>query len=252
MWISGYPWGYLPYQCGAWNYYSSFGWGWAPGGYCNPWWGHGGGWAINIGFAPPHYHYPVRPRPRHPRPVGGGHEPTPQPMIAVNRRVTTPGGAIHAPRDKTGTVVIAGSALRPLRPVQDTRLPYNHSGPVFSTRPVANQPVMTGNPRPVSQGGNSNPRPIVVPARPGTIYTPAPTQPRSGSMYTPAPTRPGGGPTYRPPAPTQPVYSHPAPPVRSAPPRLRSAVRLRLRPPSHPVSSGGAHPIGSGGAAPHR
>ena len=25
------PWGWLPYHCGAWNYYS-FGWGWAPGG----------------------------------------------------------------------------------------------------------------------------------------------------------------------------------------------------------------------------
>src|SRR5579859_1614477 len=52
MWISGEPWGFMPYQCGAWNYYSSFGWGWAPGS-CNPWWGGGGGWVINIGLAPP-------------------------------------------------------------------------------------------------------------------------------------------------------------------------------------------------------
>src|SRR4051812_19851212 len=136
MWISGYPWGYLPYQCGAWNFYPSFGWGWAPGGYCNPWWGHGGGGGINIGFAPPHYHYPVRPRPRHPRPAGGGHEPAPSPVIAVNRRGTIPLGAVHGPRDKTGTVVIAGSPLRPLRPVHDTRPTYNHGGPVFGTRPV--------------------------------------------------------------------------------------------------------------------
>ena len=74
MWISGEPWGFMPYQCGAWNYYSSFGWGWAPGGFCNPWWGGGGGWGINIGIAPPRYRYPVRPRPRNPRPMGG-HDP---------------------------------------------------------------------------------------------------------------------------------------------------------------------------------
>ena len=73
MWVSGYPWGYLPYQCGAWNYYNTFGWGWAPGS-CNPWWGGGGGWVINIVSAPPRYRYPVRPRPRNPRPMGG-HEP---------------------------------------------------------------------------------------------------------------------------------------------------------------------------------
>jgi hypothetical protein len=30
-WVSGYPWGWLPYHCGAWGYYP-FGWGWAPGG----------------------------------------------------------------------------------------------------------------------------------------------------------------------------------------------------------------------------
>lgn len=30
-WISGYPWGWLPYHCGSWNYFA-FGWGWMPGG----------------------------------------------------------------------------------------------------------------------------------------------------------------------------------------------------------------------------
>ena len=58
---SGYPWGYLPYQCGMWNYYYGFGWGWAPGagmmpyghgngmGGCNSWLG-GGGYRVNIGL----------------------------------------------------------------------------------------------------------------------------------------------------------------------------------------------------------
>ena len=31
IFVSGYPWGYMPYQCGMWNYYDGFGWGWAPG-----------------------------------------------------------------------------------------------------------------------------------------------------------------------------------------------------------------------------
>ena len=31
-WVSGYPWGWLPFRCGGWSYIGSFGWGWAPGG----------------------------------------------------------------------------------------------------------------------------------------------------------------------------------------------------------------------------
>jgi hypothetical protein len=31
IWVSGYEWGYTPFQCGTWNYYDAFGWGWAPG-----------------------------------------------------------------------------------------------------------------------------------------------------------------------------------------------------------------------------
>ena len=31
-WVSGYPWGWLPFQCGGWSYINSFGWGWSPGG----------------------------------------------------------------------------------------------------------------------------------------------------------------------------------------------------------------------------
>lgn len=61
IWVSGYSWGYMPYQCGAWNYYNGFGWGWAPGG-CSPWWGSGL-WFANIGHRPPWYRPPLRPRP---------------------------------------------------------------------------------------------------------------------------------------------------------------------------------------------
>ncbi len=57
IFASGYPWGYLPFQCGAWNFYDGFGWGWAPGmGGCTPWWGVGFYGGPNIGYAPPRYH----------------------------------------------------------------------------------------------------------------------------------------------------------------------------------------------------
>ena len=43
-WASGYPWGWLPFQCGGWSYIGSFGWGWMPGG-CGF-----GGWGIGFGY----------------------------------------------------------------------------------------------------------------------------------------------------------------------------------------------------------
>jgi hypothetical protein len=79
VWISGYPWGWLPYQCGAWNYYNAFGWGWNPGSCGYPGYGYGG--AI-IGNAPPRYHRVPHPNPV--RPVSGGLVAH-QRLIAVNR-----------------------------------------------------------------------------------------------------------------------------------------------------------------------
>lgn len=32
-WVSGYPWGWLPFQYGMWSYIGGFGWGWMPGAY---------------------------------------------------------------------------------------------------------------------------------------------------------------------------------------------------------------------------
>ena len=140
----------------------------------------------------------------------------------------TPGNTVLAPRDRTGTVLIAGRAVNPLHPIQQTRLPY-HTGPVISTRHGIDQPRLSGTARPVVQGGNSAPRPIGVPARPVNGYTPAPTQPRPGSTYAPPPSQPRPVTSYRPPPATQPGYlSHPAPPVHTAPRLLPFAVRLRL------------------------
>lgn len=229
MWISGYPWGYLPYQCGAWNFYSSFGWGWAPGG-CNPWWGGNGGWVINIGYYPPRYHYPVRPRQHYPRRMDGDHLAKTHPVIAVHHQVpATLNNAILARRDKSTTVTIAGNPVTPLRPVGPRRLPYDHPVPMAGGRLTPNTPGLTGYPRPVLQVPNSTPRAIVTPARPGM----------SGSIYTPAP-QPRTVPTYRPaPAPSRPMPP-PAPP---------SHVSAPSAPPAH-VNAGSVNSGGGGGGHP--
>ena len=31
MWVSSYPWGWMPYRYGAWNFVPGFGWAWCPG-----------------------------------------------------------------------------------------------------------------------------------------------------------------------------------------------------------------------------
>ena len=74
-WISGYAWGWLPFQCGAWSYVGSFGWGWMPGGcgygigygysgFYGRYWRHHPGWGrgtARIYSAPAGYHVPVAP-----------------------------------------------------------------------------------------------------------------------------------------------------------------------------------------------
>lgn len=238
-WVSGYSWGYMPFSCGSWNWYSSFGWGWAPG-FCNPWWGGYGGYGVNIGIAPPHYRYPVRPRRWNPRPMEGA----PKALIAVNRHQQPPAGTILAPRDKTGTVLISGSVVNPLRPVQQPRMRYdNPLVPAHGPRQSPNPPA-TGAPsrpaRPVFEG--DAPRPIMAPARPGGAYTPPPrntyTPPRNTYTPPPPPSRPSGGG----------VYSRPAPPSHapSAPVRAPSGGGGGA---ARPAAGGGGHP---GGAGPHR
>jgi hypothetical protein len=232
LWISGEPWGYMPYQCGAWNYYNSFGWGWAPGG-CHPWWGGGRGWAINIGFAPPRYRFPIRPsRPLNPRPMPG-HPVGPQPVITVHRRVPTDNVQLPTRTRNTG-VNIAGRVVQPLRPLQQTRQPYNRSilGGPNSLSPGA--PVCTVS-RPAPRYGTPENNSIY---RPGNNSAPRPT------LNMPRPTAP----SYTPPVysrPASPSMPRSAPPMSSPPPRAPSAP-----PPSRPSGGGGGggHPVSS----PHR
>jgi len=243
VWVSGEPWGYMPYQCGAWNWYNSFGWGWAPGA-CSPWWG-GSVWVINVGYAPHWYRRPIRPiAPPHPHPVrprqlsdrqmaGNVHPvgPAPvMPIISVNRRLEDGGsslppvGTVLPPRDRTRAVMIGNTIASPVV-TQAPREGYNRL-PASTVRPVA-------------------PVPRIDAGRPGYVRTPEMPAGRVPSMPV---TRPGGGSMY-PSSGSRPTYAPPPSAPRSAPP-----------PAYHPPAGGGggrpSAPAGGGGgghpaAGPH-
>jgi len=180
-WVSGNSWGYLPYQCGLWNWYEGFGWGWGPGaGGCNPWWGRGGfGYFVpNVGVGYGGYRPPRRPvGPR--RPLGG--------MIAVNRHLSAPVSSLPV-RDKTTVVSIAGHSVTPMRAVSP-RLQYDHG--TLSSGSGGRTVVTYVGGRPAAQA-----------YAPGTA---------SGAAHPgPASARPASAPAARP--------SAPAPARASAPP----------------------------------
>jgi FecR protein len=173
VWVSGYDWGYAPFQCGLWNYYDNFGWGWAPGaGGCNPWWGFGGGgWGYNIGRGPRGYLPPRRPIPipGRPHPLGV-HELRAANVIMVDRR---PASAVNMAlyAHPTQPVTIAGHTVEPLKPVAP-RQAYDRPAGMMARQP----------------GG----------------YYPSPTYPAAGSYV-----RPATG--YRPPAATYSGHTQSAP-----------------------------------------
>lgn len=188
-WISGYAWGYMPYQCGLWNWYDDFGWGWAPGmGGCNPWWSGGiGYYGANIGRGYGGYRPPLRPRPTRPPLRGFG-------LIAVNRHVPAPSGPLPM-RDRTSVVQIAGYTLQPMRPLSP-RPAYDRSGSSFVNGTVVTR---AGGAPQTGQGRVA--APTFAPGRPGTSTAvgarPAPA-PRSApsaprSAPAPAPHFSGGG-----------------------------------------------------------
>ena len=133
VWVSGEPWGYMPYQCGAWNYYDSFGWGWAPGG-CQTWWGGaggGGGWIYTVGRVPHGYRLPQRPgppRPRSPRLTEGVHAVGPAPYIPVNRKIQFGESHPLPPREGGTSVLLGGRVASPMRP-EPSRPVYGHQIP---------------------------------------------------------------------------------------------------------------------------
>ncbi len=231
--MSGYTWGYMPYQCGAWNWYNSFGWGWAPGG-CRSRGGAGGGWyfqyRIYAGMVPAAAKNPHPPRPR-PTPlpiIRTGPTVRPRigmrpiaPVIAVRRE--DPGGpGILPPREVGHPIRIGGVVAQPLKPTAPrqgfgrgpvtagpispnpvrTFYPGGSSGgPFVPGRQGYAAPPVAGAPRPVYPAPVQRPvySPVQQPGAPGGVWTPgsvpAPRAP-SVPVYRPAPApapRPSGG-----------------------------------------------------------
>jgi hypothetical protein len=243
VWVSGYSWGYMPYQCGNWNWYNTFGWGWAPGP-CQAFWtaGGGAGWYFNVRNPPRWYRLPVRPGPPHPRdpnPKRILHAIGPQPIIPVIREPQHGSPRTLPPRDRATPVLLGGKTVEPLRPV---------GRPVYRPQPGAGRPgyTVTGGGlapagggrqdyvRQPGNGGSSAPVPVY---RPAPIARPAPGGSNDGARPMPTP---GGGnqlPRIITPAPPPPhVEPHPIP----APSPGSHAIPAAPR----PVSSGGG---GGGG-----
>lgn len=109
-WISGYPWGWWPYHCGAWDFVDGWGWLWVPGNcgmgyYGTGWYPYATVWRIPKNYVPP-------PRPRH----HPGPQPRPTPLIAVNRgpQFTAPFQHITGPRPEPRPLAFDGRTIAPL------------------------------------------------------------------------------------------------------------------------------------------
>jgi hypothetical protein len=240
-WISGYPWGWLPYHCGAWNYWDSMGWGWLPG-QC------GLGWQpiVTIWNAPRGYRPP-------PRPIPGGHigPPSRDKLLAVNRGPGLPNRGIT--NHHTQPVRVEGHRVDPLpvleNPNRGGLLSYRGTG--THTMPVGRSYGFTGSgggthvlPPVQAMPGNApagSKPPTVAPTRP--VFRPAPpvqsgrpvmppAQPMQPAprMYTPPPPR-----SYSPPPAPRTYSPPPAPRTYSPPP----APHVSAPPPSAPHMSGG-------------
>lgn len=94
-WISGYPWGWLPFQCGGWSYIGSFGWGWMPGG-CGFGIGYGYGYGGFYGGRYWHHHHPGwgRGTARIYSTPAGYHRPVPPASLRNGMNGRGPGGNI--------------------------------------------------------------------------------------------------------------------------------------------------------------
>jgi hypothetical protein len=250
VWASGYAWGWTPFRCGSWSYWTSFGWGWSPGVGCGrAGWGFGGGfghgvYVVNIGRPPLNYRLPKRPV----------HEAGMLHPIPVGRAPREPGTGLrpsHEPR------LIAGVSVEPMRPagsaVGNPSGPRSHSvvGAAlrsdFAVDRTSRQPVLgvagaapTATPR--GDFRSASPRPVVPSAAVHEGEQPARQMradppPQQRSSY-PAQGQ-GEHPAQRPSAPayTSPAYTpRPAPPP-SSPPAPRTPPNTATPAPAAPKSS---------------
>jgi len=169
-WVSGYPWGWLPYHCGGWNHFQSFGWMWQPGSGCG---GFGGAnWYPYTGVhnGPPEYRIPsygLR---------GGNRQgpvelPRSTPLRNTAYGFRQPGSERPAPR---AFRVDSASSNNGGEPVLAPVLPVFNGGRSFNHQPIGGGAYNGGL---VQNPGFQQSR--IIP--PGSIITPGP------NVITPAP-----------------------------------------------------------------
>ncbi|MHB1701251.1 MAG: DUF6600 domain-containing protein [Acidobacteriaceae bacterium] len=207
VWVSAYPWGWTPFQCGNWSYAGGFGWGWMPntgcgsyaGGWGNGFYGgfrgrqdgdddHDRGHHNNVKDPPSGYRPPRRPV------LIAGHEQAgsgnltsgrPPKIIPVGREGLRPGAApVHAGgvSPTRQPVVYQGRNIMPLRPV--AKSPVIATG--IRSGLVRDYPVNAGSGRPElgvlpvaasSSSGGSQSAPLPVTTTGTPIY-------ESGGVYS--------------------------------------------------------------------
>ena len=159
-WVSSYPWGWLPYHCGAWSYYS-FGWGWAPGG-CGRTWSP----VIAVIAHPPGWKMPLRPP--------GGSHPISGRLVAVDRGPEARGpwtSTGPAPRpDHEAALNLNGRPVAPVNRVDMRAQSFTApKGTAPGTRAVLSGAPAGGYQRPSPTSAytfGGNPPPAVQPPRP--------------------------------------------------------------------------------------
>jgi len=104
VYVSAYPWGWLPYRCGRWNFWSEFGWGWQPSIVCRVHGFGGHGYRIRLGRVPVGYRQPVVPI---------GRPGRPHPLVRVQSGVASGTHTAALPGPRT----FAGHVVEPLQPI---------------------------------------------------------------------------------------------------------------------------------------
>lgn len=175
MWVSGYPWGWLPYRYGSWTYVSGWGWGWAPYGNWNRWRQTPGIVNPPSGYRPPappaatptspgHHPIYVGDRPRDPREDRNWKYPDrvtrlprqSEPDRLRPGQITVPPGSVaRTPAGNTSAPGTSNAALprqTPTVKLPPARPPQMHRGMV--DRPQRDFEPMPG--RGFSRGGRSD------------------------------------------------------------------------------------------------
>lgn len=255
VWVSAYPWGWMPYRFGHWQFVNGYGWLWRPpgAGYWSTW-----NYCPPVMNAPAGFHAPVPPagRPSGTGVAGGGSKPG---TGVAGNGGSTPGIRFLGPPEDRGPrppvkTAGPGGSRTFIQPEPPTPIMSSGGNTGNHTENPGNQ--VHGNPGTGHTAGDNSPgvgpRRIGPPDQPGTTDANAgglnihgsggaqhqmPPQPPVQTSAPPQPTRmpPTPAPAVHPQVtmnpPPRPQYSpppapvvHPAPmPMQSAPPMVHSA-----------------------------